>query len=226
MTRTWEDLFKVEFEKPYFKQLDSFIKAERREGKVIFPPEELVFNAFKVTPLDKVKVVIIGQDVYFNEGQAHGLSFSVQDGVKHPPSLKNIFKELESTIDFTRPDSGNLTKWANQGALMLNAALTVESGLAGSHLKKGWMILTKAVIEHINQNCTDIVFLAWGGFAHKVCLDVDTSKHSVIKTSHPSPLGALKVMKTAPAFLGSDCFNRVNEELISHNQTPIDWELV
>jgi len=223
--QSWQPFFQNQFEQQYIKDLFEFIALEQANGTTIYPPQHLWFKAFE-QPLDNIKLIIIGQDPYINQGQAMGLSFSVPNDQKIPPSLRNIYKELHSDTGINPPQHGNLTKWAERESIfLLNASLTVEAGNAGSHLKKGWHKFTLAAIEHINQHNSNNVFLAWGAFAHKCCANVDSSRHHVIKTSHPSPLGAYKVMKTAPAFLGSKCFSGVNDYLISHQIPTIDWSL-
>ena len=221
----WKAHFEHEFAQDYMIKLREFLKAEKQNGQVIYPPSDLWFNAFLQAPFDEIKVVIVGQDPYHGEGQAHGLSFSVPDGVKIPPSLRNIYKELNRDLGMTIPTSGNLEAWAKQGVLLLNASLTVRAGDANSHSKQGWLRFTNACIQHINQHKTGVVFLAWGRFAHDVCSVVDTSKHCVIKTSHPSPLGASKTGKDFSAFLGSGCFSLANEYLIMHGEKPVQWDL-
>jgi uracil-DNA glycosylase len=221
----WKAHFEHEFAQDYMIKLREFLKIEKQNGQVIYPPSDLWFNAFLQAPFDKIKVVIVGQDPYHGEGQAHGLSFSVPDGVKIPPSLRNIYKELNRDLGMTIPTSGNLEAWAKQGVLLLNASLTVRAGDANSHSKQGWLRFTNACIQHINQHKTGVVFLAWGRFAHDVCSVVDTSKHCVIKTSHPSPLGAGKTGKDFSAFLDSGCFSLANEYLIMHGEKPVQWDL-
>ena len=221
----WRAHFSQEFSQEYMQQLREFLKAEKRSGAVIYPPNDQWFNAFLYTPFDKVKVVIVGQDPYHGEGQAHGLSFSVPEGIQIPPSLRNIYKELNRDLGIKIPASGNLSAWAKQGVLLLNASLTVRAGEANSHSKQGWLRFTNACIQHINQHKSGVVFLAWGRFAHEVCSVVDTTKHCVIKTSHPSPLGAMKNGRDFSAFLGSGCFSLANQYLIQHGQSPIDWSL-
>lgn len=222
----WNVLLKDEFSKDYMHELSEFLRSELDAGKEIYPSRELWFNAFKQTPLKELRCVIIGQDPYFSKPhQAHGLAFSVPEGIVQPPSLKNILKELESDLDVLAPVSGDLSPWARRGVLLLNASLTVEAGSAGSHLDKGWMEFTKAVIEAINHYCENIVFLSWGAFAHKLTHDIDTSKHAVIMATHPSPLGARRPSKSAPAFIGSKCFSNANNWLQLKGLEPIDWNL-
>jgi len=222
----WRAHFEHELAQDYMKQLDTFLQSEQATGATIYPPRAQWFNAFLCTPFDKVKVVIVGQDPYHGEGQAHGLSFSVPEGVKIPPSLRNIYKELNRDLGLTIPASGNLEAWARQGVLLLNASLTVREGEANSHSKQGWLRFTNTCIQHINEHRSGVVFLAWGRFAHEVCSVVDTSKHCVIKTSHPSPLGATKSGKGFAAFMGSGCFSQANDYLIHHGASPVDWSLV
>ena len=206
-------------------ELLAFLTEQQKQGILIYPPKSQWFKAFE-QPMDKIKLTIIGQDPYFNEGQAMGLSFSVPQGKKIPPSLRNIYKELDSDIGLKPATHGDLTRWAQQEAIfLLNASLTVEAGNAGSHLKKGWHRFTLAAIDYINLHCQHNVFLAWGAFAHKCCEKVDLNRHAVIKTSHPSPLGAYKTMKIAPAFLGSNCFTQVNKYLLQHHKIEIDWRI-
>ncbi len=219
----WKANFEHEFAKDYMQQLRRFLKAEVAAGVQVYPTKEQWFNAFLYTPFDEIKVVIVGQDPYHGPGQAHGLSFSVPDGIKIPPSLRNIYKELQRDTGMTIPDSGNLESWAKQGVLLLNASLTVRAAEANSHSKQGWLTFTNACIQQINQQKQGVVFLAWGRFAHNVCSVVDTSKHCVIKTSHPSPLGASKTGKDFTAFLGSSCFSLANEYLQQQGQQPINW---
>lgn len=220
----WRSVFEREFVQRYMADLRAFLKQEKAQGKVIYPPASQWFNAFVHTPLDSVKVVIVGQDPYHGPGQAHGLSFSVPDGVPLPPSLKNIYKELFGAAG--RPCSGDLTAWAKQGVLLLNASLTVEQGLAGSHAKRGWLTFTERCLQAVNSQCDHVVFLAWGRFAHGVCESVDRSKHRVIKTSHPSPLGATKEGTDFTAFIGSNCFELANQALASWGKEPVNWHQV
>lgn len=215
---TWESFIKEEKTKLYFKNLFEFLEKEKLVGKVIYPESSLYFNAFNICPLENVKVVILGQDPYHGDGQAHGLSFSVPDGIKVPPSLLNIYKELANSIDgYVIPDTGNLTHWAEQGVLLLNSVLTVEKGNAGSHTKKGWETFSDNIIKHINDSQSKIIFLLWGSYAHKKGALIDEDKHFVLKSSHPSPLSAYR------GFLGCGHFKEVNEILVSLGKNKIKW---
>ena len=211
----WKEQLKDEFEKDYFIKLTDFVRQEYKT-KIIYPPAKLIFNAFDHTPFDKVKVVILGQDPYHNAGQAHGLSFSVNDGVKTPPSLVNIFKEINADLGIPVPTSGNLTRWADQGVLLLNATLTVEAHKAGSHQKKGWEIFTDAAILQLNDNREGIVFMLWGAYAQKKAEFIDTNKHLVLRAAHPSPLAG-------GAFFGNRHFSTANKYLESKGIKPINW---
>lgn len=213
---TWKEQLKDEFNKEYFKNLTSFVR-EEYQTKQIFPPAKLIFNAFDHTPFDKVKVVILGQDPYHNVGQAHGLSFSVNDGIQQPPSLMNIFKEIEADLNISRPISGNLTRWADQGVLLLNATLTVEAHKAGSHQKKGWEQFTDEAIKKLAAERENIVFLLWGAYAQKKVEFIDERKHLVLKSVHPSPLSAHR------GFFGCKHFSQTNDYLKSKDITPIKW---
>lgn len=218
--RSWDKLLNPLFKQDYISRLSVFLEQERIEA-VIYPPEELVFNAFKLTPLEKVKVVILGQDPYHNSDQAHGLSFSVPTGVIHPPSLKNIFAELTRDIPgFVYPQSGDLTKWAEQGVLLLNATLTVRAHEAGSHQKQGWEQLTDQVIARISEELDGVVFLLWGAYAQKKAALIDHQKHLILKSVHPSPLSAYR------GFFGSRHFSKANAYLIEKGKEVIDWRLV
>lgn len=212
----WKNRLSQEFEKDYFVRLTGFIKDEYRNSR-IYPPGSLIFNAFNVCPFGKVKAVIIGQDPYHGPGQAHGLCFSVKDGVDFPPSLINIFKEIESDIGITRPASGDLTRWAMQGVLLLNATLTVRAHQAGSHQKKGWEEFTDYVIRVLNSEKENIVFFLWGAYAQKKGESIDRSRHLVLESVHPSPLSASR------GFFGNRHFSRCNEYLVSKGIEPIDW---
>lgn len=221
----WKPFFQEQFNQAYMKQLSQFLHAEKQAGKVVYPKGDEIFNAFVLTPLEDVKVVIVGQDPYHGPGQAHGLSFSVPPNIALPPSLKNIYKELNQDLGLAVPSHGCLTHWAEQGVMLLNSVLTVEQGNAGAHQKKGWEQFTNAAVEQINQQTNPVVFLAWGRFAHGVCENVDTQKHLVIKTSHPSPLGATKQGRDFCAFIGSSCFSQANCWLLEHGRAPIDWSV-
>ncbi len=215
----WKAVLKNEFTKNSFQQVVNHLKTERMAGKVIYPPGSLIFNAFNKTPFDQVKVVILGQDPYHNPGQAHGLSFSVPDGVNPPPSLLNMYKEIASDIGVTMPRQGNLEKWAERGVLLLNAILTVRVNEPASHSKIGWMDFTDAVIRHISDEKSNIVFLLWGKFAQEKQALIDETKHLVLKAAHPSPFSADK------GFFGCRHFSRTNEYLVSKGIDPIDWSL-
>lgn len=216
---SWKNILKEEFEKDYFKQIATFLKAEKSAGRIIFPPGPLIFNAFNKTPFSKVKVVLLGQDPYHGKGQAMGLSFSVPDGITKPPSLVNIFKELQSDLGIPPSASGNLEKWAEQGVLLLNASLTVRQNEAGSHSKTGWLQFTDSVISKISDLKEDIIFLLWGRFAQDKQSLIDETKHHVLKAAHPSPFSADK------GFFGCRHFSKANELLVINSKEPIDWKL-
>ncbi len=216
---SWKEQLKAEFIKSYFEQLVVFLKLEKAQGRKIYPPGSQIFNAFEMTPFSKVKAVIIGQDPYHGQGQAHGLCFSVPDGVAPPPSLVNIFKELHTDIGLSRPSSGNLSKWCEQGVLLLNASLTVRAGEAGSHAKSGWMNFTDAVIRKLSDDKKDIVFLLWGKFAQEKQLLIDATKHHILRAAHPSPLSAYA------GFFGCKHFSATNEILVKQGISPIDWSI-
>ncbi len=215
----WKSFLKQEFRQPYFLQVATHLKTEKSAGKIIYPPGSMIFNAFNKTPPDRLKVVILGQDPYHNPGQAHGLSFSVPDGVKPPPSLINIYKEIAADIGLELPRKGNLEKWADQGVLLLNAVLTVRANEPGSHAKIGWMEFTDAVIRAISERKEHIVFLLWGRFAHEKQVLIDETKHLVLKAAHPSPFSADK------GFFGCRHFSKTNEYLVKKGIDPIDWAL-
>ncbi|MGR6870827.1 uracil-DNA glycosylase [Pseudomonas sp. HK3] len=221
---SWQAYFSSQLSQPYMQTLLEYVEEEYVD-ETVYPPKGNVWDAFKLTALSNVRVVIMGQDPYHGAGQAHGLSFSVQDNIKIPPSLKNIFKELNRDLGLTVSDSGNLQAWAEQGVLLLNSCLTVRESEPASHSKQGWEVFTQGCIDYINQHKEQVVFLAWGRFAHDVCAKIDTQKHYVIKTSHPSPLGATKQGKHFDAFLGSSCFSKANAYLDKHHKKPIDWNL-
>jgi uracil-DNA glycosylase len=217
---SWHEVLKSEFTKPYFLEIVTFLKIEKNAGKTIYPPGPLIFNAFNHTPIDKVKVVILGQDPYHNPGQAHGLSFSVPAGIKPPPSLVNIFKEIQKDLSITMPEGyGNLTSWADQGVLLLNAILTVRANEPASHAKIGWMNFTDAVITKISDEKKGVIFLLWGKFAQEKQLLIDETKHFVLKAAHPSPFSADK------GFFGCKHFSKTNELLNNQGLAPINWKL-
>lgn len=214
---SWLPFLKEEFEKPYFQDLSNFITKEYQTN-TCFPPESDIFNAFSHTSFKHLKVVIIGQDPYHGFGQAHGLCFSVNEGVAHPPSLMNIFKELEQNLGIPYPKSGNLTKWADQGVFLLNATLTVREGEAGSHQNKGWERFTDAVIKIINAQKEQVVFLLWGGFAKKKAKLIDKQKHFILETGHPSPLSANRGF-----WFGNKHFSKTNCLLEQVGLQPVVW---
>ncbi|HEY5392489.1 MAG TPA: uracil-DNA glycosylase [Hanamia sp.] len=219
MEESWKHALKNEFEKAYFQHIVTFLKAEKATGEVIFPPGQLIFNAFKQTPFDKVKVVILGQDPYHNKNQAHGLSFSVPDGIPKPPSLLNIFKELRNDLGIEMPVNGNLQKWANQGVLLLNASLTVRENEPGCHSQIGWLQFTDQVIKKISDEKEGVIFLLWGKFAQLKQSLIDETKHFVLKAAHPSPLSAHN------GFFGCKHFSKTNELLMNQHSNPIDWKI-
>ncbi|MDR0744002.1 MAG: uracil-DNA glycosylase [Tannerella sp.] len=214
--QSWKDCLVDEFDKPYFEQLTGFVRDEYRKGAV-YPPGALIFNAFNHCPFDKVKVVLLGQDPYHEPGQAHGLCFSVQDGVHFPPSLINIFKEIQSDLGKPVPASGDLTRWADQGVLLLNATLTVRAHSAGSHQNKGWEAFTDAVINRLANQREHIVYILWGAYAQRKGAMIDRSKNLVLQSPHPSPLSASR------GFFGNKHFSKANEYLTETGQTPVDW---
>jgi uracil-DNA glycosylase len=216
---TWKQVLRQEFTKDYFLEIVARLRIERASGTIIFPPGQLIFNAFNTTPFDKVKVILIGQDPYHGDGQAHGLSFSVQDGITPPPSLGNIFKELQSDIGVPISKSGNLTKWAEQGVLLLNASLTVKRNEPNSHAKIGWAEFTNSVIEKLSAQREHLVFLLWGKFAQEKQVLIDETKHLVLKAAHPSPYSA------NTGFFGCRHFSKTNEYLAANGIDPINWSL-
>ncbi len=216
---SWKKVLGPEFKKGYFLQLITHLKTERATGTVIYPPGSQIFNAFDLTSFDHVKVVILGQDPYHGPGQAHGLSFSVPEGVAIPPSLMNIFKELKQDIGLAIPKHGNLEKWAKQGVLLLNAALTVRANEAGSHSRIGWLEFTGSVIKKVSDLKEGVVFLLWGKFAQEKQILIDATKHHVLKAAHPSPLSA------HTGFLGCGHFSKTNEFLMKQGVAPIDWSV-
>jgi uracil-DNA glycosylase len=213
---SWQNVLQDEFEKPYFKNLVAFVKDEYNSQKV-YPPGNQIFNAFKMCPFDEVKVVILGQDPYHGPNQANGLAFSVSDEVRTPPSLINIFKEIKSDLGKDLPPTGNLERWAQQGVLLLNATLTVRAGNAGSHQKKGWEEFTDAVVQKVNELKENVVFMLWGAYAQKKGAFIDTKKHLVLQSAHPSPFAADR------GFFGNRHFSKANEYLKAHGKEPIDW---
>ncbi len=215
----WKAVLRDEFDKPYMRQLSEFLRQEKAAGKVVFPPGPLIFNALNSTPLDQVKVVILGQDPYHGPGQAHGLCFSVQPGVPTPPSLQNIYKELKRDLNIDIPRHGYLQHWAEQGVLLLNTSLTVEQGNAGSHAAKGWQPFTDRIIEVVSARRPHLVFLLWGSHAQGKQKLIDATKHLVLKSAHPSPLSAHR------GFNGNGHFSRTNKYLQQQGLEPIDWRL-
>lgn len=213
---SWKERLQEEFDKPYFENLIAFVKQEYRSYRV-FPPGNLIFNAFNLCPFDKVKVVLIGQDPYHELGQAHGLCFSVNDGVPFPPSLVNIFKEINTDIGAPVPQSGNLTRWAEQGVLLLNATLTVREHAAGSHQRRGWEDFTDAVIRILSRERDGLVFILWGSYAQSKSYLIDSSRHLILRSAHPSPLSAYR------GFFGNHHFSLTNNYLTQQGQTPIEW---
>jgi len=213
---SWKEFLQLELNKDYFIKLAGFLDREY-DSKQIYPPKQLIFNAFEQCPLDKVKVVIIGQDPYHEEGQSHGLCFSVNDGVAFPPSLRNIFKEIDRDLEIPAPLSGNLTHWARQGVLLLNATMTVEAHKAGSHQKHGWEIFTDAIIHQLAAEKEHIVFMLWGAYAQKKGDFIDKNRHFVLKSVHPSPLSAYR------GFIGNNHFSLANAYLKEQGLTVINW---
>lgn len=213
---SWKQRLAAEFEKDYFVRLTEFIRSEYSRT-TIYPPAKLIFNAFDSCPFEQVKVVIIGQDPYHGPGQAHGLCFSVCEGVPNPPSLQNIFKEIQSDLGTPLPPNGDLTRWANQGVLLLNATLTVQAHQAGSHQRRGWEEFTDAAIQCLNEERENLVFILWGAYAQKKGAFIDRNKHLVLTSAHPSPLSAYN------GFFGNKHFSRANEYLMAHGQMPIEW---
>ncbi len=215
---SWKQALQAQFDQPYFEELTSFLKKEKTAGKTIFPPGPLIFNAFERTPFDQVKVIILGQDPYHNPGEAMGLSFSVPRGVRVPPSLKNIYKELNTDIGFEIPNHGDLSSWANQGVFLLNSMLTVEKKQPGSHRKIGWQNFTDAVIHLLSQEKSGLVFMLWGNFARSKSELINPDKHLILQAAHPSPLAR-------GAYFGSRHFSQANEYLKKQGSAPIDWSL-
>ena len=216
----WKNVLKGEFNKDYFAEIVTWLKTEKISNSTVYPPGSLIFNAFDQTPFEQLKVVVIGQDPYHGPGQAHGLSFSVPEGVKPPPSLQNMFKELRSDLGIQMPtDYGNLTQWAKQGVLLLNASLTIRANQPNSHARIGWMEFTDAVIKTISAKKSNVVFLLWGRFAQEKQPLIDETKHYVLKAAPPSPLSADK------GFFGCRHFSKTNAILVKHGKDPIDWQL-
>ena len=218
LEKSWLKELGLEFELSYMQELKLFLQSEKKKGKKIFPKGEDMFKALNLTPLDKVKVVILGQDPYHGPGQAHGLCFSVPEGVRIPPSLQNIFKELQSDLGLSIPSSGCLESWAEQGVLLLNSILSVEKGLANSHSSKGWELFTDSVISMVNEK-KSVVFMLWGGYAAQKGKNIDSTRHLVLKSAHPSPLSAHR------GFFGNRHFSKCNQFLESKGISPIDWKV-
>lgn len=214
--QSWKQHLMPEFDKPYFVNLTNFVRDEYRT-KTIYPPAKLIFNAFDQCPFDEVEVVIVGQDPYHEPRQAHGLCFSVNDGIEIPPSLQNIYKEIHDDLGKPIPRSGNLERWARQGVLLLNATLTVQAHRAGSHQGKGWEEFTDAAIRHLANERENLVFILWGAYAQRKGENIDTNRHLVLKSPHPSPLSAHR------GFFGNKHFSKANEYLVAHGKKPIDW---
>ena len=215
----WAEYLGPQLQQPYMQQLKTFLKNEKAAGKIIFPPGPQIFNAFAHTPLENVKVVILGQDPYHGPGQAHGLCFSVLPGIKVPPSLVNIFKEIETDIGVSMSGCGTLTPWADQGVLLLNATLTVEQANAGSHQKQGWEEFSDAAIRVVNEQCRGVVFLLWGSYAQKKAAMINQQKHLVLTAPHPSPLSSYR------GFFGCKHFSRANAYLMAQGKSPINWQV-
>ncbi|MBR2370066.1 MAG: uracil-DNA glycosylase [Paludibacteraceae bacterium] len=214
--KSWKEVLQTEFNKPYFENLVGFVKQEYA-SHTIFPPAGQIFNAFNTCPFNNVKVVILGQDPYHGPRQAHGLCFSVNDGIQFPPSLQNIFKEINSDLGIPMPKSGNLTRWAEQGVLLLNATLTVRASQAGSHQGRGWEEFTDAVIKIISEKAENVVFILWGSYAIKKKALIDASKHCILTAPHPSPLSSYR------GFFGCKHFSQTNTYLTSKGKIPIEW---
>ena len=215
---SWRTALQPEFDQPYFAELAAFLHSEKASGKTVYPPGPQIFRAFDLCPMDKVKVVILGQDPYHGYGQAMGLSFSVPDGIPAPPSLKNIFKEIESDLGIRMSGRPNLEHWAEQGVLLLNAVLTVRAGEPTSHSSIGWQRFTDAVINTISERCNGVVFLLWGNYARSKAPLIDVSRHTVLQAAHPSPLAR-------GAFFGCRHFSKANEALAAYGREPIDWQI-
>tara|TARA_R110000772_G_scaffold20511_2_gene57149 strand:- start:30124 stop:30825 length:702 start_codon:yes stop_codon:yes gene_type:complete len=216
---SWLKHLAPEFEKPYMRELRAFLGAEKAAGVQVFPPGAEIFNAFAHTPLERTRVVILGQDPYHGSGQAHGLCFSVRPGVATPPSLQNIFKEIERDLGIVRPAHGSLTRWADQGVLLLNSVLTVAAGRAASHQGKGWEQFTDRVVELVDRERSGVVFMLWGSYAQRKGAAIDRERHCVLTAPHPSPLSAYR------GFIGCGHFSAANAWLAAHGQPPVDWQL-
>lgn len=214
----WLKFLQPEFDKPYMARLYDFLRAETDAGEIVYPQDREIFNALNTTPFANVKVVILGQDPYHGEGQAHGLSFSVRKGVRIPPSLRNIYKEIEREFGVAMPRDGDLTGWAKQGVLLLNATLTVRQAAAGSHQKKGWEEFTDAIIHAINEHHDHVVFMLWGAYAQKKGAFIDRARHCVLESVHPSPLSAHR------GFIGCGHFKKANDYLAAHGRAPVKWD--
>lgn len=219
LAEDWKQVLADEFELPYMQQLRAFLLQEKTAGKIIYPPGPLIFNALNSTPLNQVKVVIIGQDPYHGPNQAHGLCFSVQPGVRTPPSLQNIYKEIQSDLGHPIPAHGYLQSWADQGVLLLNAVLTVTQGQAGAHANRGWETFTSRIIDILNSQCEHLVFMLWGSYAQKKGRQIDRNRHLVLNSVHPSPLSAYR------GFFGCGHFSAANEYLLAQGRDAIDWRL-
>lgn len=219
LEESWKAYLEPEFGREYMLKLKAFLKKRKQERALIYPKGEQYFAALNSTPFEKVRVVILGQDPYHGPGQAHGLSFSVPPGVAFPPSLQNIFKELQADLGLKMPRTGYLQKWADQGVLLLNSVLTVESGQPASHQGQGWELFTDAIIHQLNQHRQNLVFVLWGSYAQKKGAFINRDRHLVIQSAHPSPLSSYR------GFFGSRPFSKMNEYLTAHQQTPIDWNL-
>jgi len=219
MEESWKRVLAKEFEQPYMAKLRAFLMEEKGKGKILFPPGSQIFHAFDATPFDRVKVVILGQDPYIGPGQAHGLCFSVPQGIPAPPSLVNIYKELQSDMGIPPAPHGNLESWTEQGVFLLNAVLTVEAGLSASHQKRGWETFTDAVISTLNEQRQNLVFILWGSYAQKKGQHIDRKRHLVLQSVHPSPLSVYR------GFYGSKPFSQTNAYLQKTGQTPISWQL-
>jgi len=219
LENSWRERLRSDFESAYMAELRQFLGEQKALGKTIYPAGDEIFAALNATAFKAVKVVILGQDPYHGPGQAHGLSFSVRKGVRIPPSLQNIYKELATDVNFVRPDHGCLSEWAEQGVLLLNSVLTVEAGLAASHQGKGWEKFTDSVVSHLNVDATGIVFILWGNYAQKKGAMIDRDRHLVLQSVHPSPLSASR------GFFGNHHFSKSNEYLLAQDKSAIDWQL-